>query len=498
MSDVPNEVEVAKASLAAAITYNATEATVLGDVDDWPESDFEIKIENEVIAVGSRSGNVLSSLTRAPYGEGRSPHPFSADVLRVLTGEQLAEGGTGEGGGGGAIYGDGSDGAHVCVDGEQLESGFYTDFTIPDGITVTVPRNIVNPVFIFCTGTYTIDGTIDMSGVDAVDRHGAGGGSTSGQPFSGLDGGQTDGIPSTYGGQVGNLGGRAGRGASGNTSPTLFLAPSILYRNGLHLIALANYTYPGGGGAGGGGDGTNYGGGGGSGGQSFVVCARHVVHGPDNQYLVQGGDGAPGGDDGSGTTGNGTCGGGGGGAAGWWMTISDTIEGADAAIVGTGGAGGPACGDSSSAATIISSGPVTFPLTITTGVNDQFVWDGAPSLMFAITPGTYASVGDLIPAIRDAVLTTDHSRTWDTILGTDGPDGQGWTIYDQSGTEVAFSSPTDGGGSQYNGTTINDGTHSALGDLNFTDDQEASGGTDGSEDGLPGSDGFVIHLLNAA
>lgn len=90
MSDVPEEIEVRKASLAAALAYDAAETTVVGDLSEWPTTDFEIKIGNEVIGVGARSGNTLSSLTRGPQNEGRT-HPFAADVLLVLTGETLAD-----------------------------------------------------------------------------------------------------------------------------------------------------------------------------------------------------------------------------------------------------------------------------------------------------------------------------------------------------------------------------------------------------------------------
>lgn len=169
------------------------------------------------------------------------------------------------------------------------------------------------------------------------------------------------------------------------------------------------------------------------------------------------------------------------------MTISNDISGSEAVIVGGGGAGGVASGDPSDAASIISANPPTLPLTIVAGVNDEFNF-AFDSFTFVIAPGTYTNVPDLVTAFRHALYLDDPTRDFETVTG--------WSGYNQSGTNIGISSPTVGGGSQYNGYTITDGTHNALPGLGFTNGQEASGGTDGSEDGLPGSDGFVIHVLN--
>jgi hypothetical protein len=231
---------------------------------------------------------------------------------------------------GGWIYGDGSDGPHVCTDGETMDSGHFTDYTIPDGVTVFQP---LGGVVICCTGTFTINGTISGIGPSAIDRN----------PVVGVDGGggQAGGGASGQREPLGGTGGdgSAGVGGAGGSSPLrMFLRSVFAITNGNGYLA--------GPGGGGGGDGTNYGGAGGGGGAAnLLVFARHIAHGPDNLYDYHGGDGAPGGDDGTGATGNGDCGGGGGGggAGGWWQTISDTLTGVANANL-AGGLGGAGCG----------------------------------------------------------------------------------------------------------------------------------------------------------
>lgn len=392
------------------------------------------------------------------------------------------------GDGGGVIYGDGSDGAHICVDGETMASGFYTDYTIPEGVTVICPQfdtvaGDFNQITIYCTGTFSILGTIDMSGVDAIDRNGGAGGSGGSSGSDGLDGGQTNGTPRTYASGQALAGGRGGQGSDGLGS-VLVDGVTIRWRNSILLLGrVSTYAYTGGGGGGGGGDGTNYGGGGGEGGHTFVVCAKQIIHGPENVYNLQGGAGAPGGDDGSGSTGHGQCGGGGGGAAGWWMTISDEIEG-DAVIVGVGGAGGEASGDLALPSVLQSTTPIMFPVTIGADSNDDFVFNGTS---FAIPPGTYSTKLALATAVGLAV--SDGGTFNDINAGF-------WDIEAGSGSTIKFVSSINGGGSQFNDTAITDGTHNALPTLGFANNDASSGGADGSSDGDIGPDGFVIHILN--
>lgn len=66
--------------------------------------------------------------------------------------------------------GDGSDAEFVAVGGETI-SGFkqYTDFTIGEGLTVNVGTD---PLFIFATGTVTINGTLNGKGGDGGTANG--------------------------------------------------------------------------------------------------------------------------------------------------------------------------------------------------------------------------------------------------------------------------------------------------------------------------------------
>lgn len=418
----------------------------------------------------------------------------------------MAEDGTvtvlaGISGGGLSIYGSGTDGDHVCVDGETIQSGMYHDFTIPDGATVNAPIG-TSLAILFCTGTYTINGSIDMTGPDAIQNRGKPDGQAPGQPNAGANGETGDGDGAGYtsigAGSPGGKGGRGGNGQGGNGAGDA--ASWLIYNLGHYMAMPQNevYQYPGGGGGGGAGDGTNEGGGGGGGGRTFIVVARHVVHGPDNQYLCQGGNGADGGwDGGGGGPGNGTCGGGGGGAGGWWMTVSDTLSGSDAAIVGTGGAGGARCGDDASSSSFVGS-TVSVPLTIVADVNDNFRWN---SLQFQLAPGTYNDVSDLIPAIMTSLYVDDPTRTFEEVIPArlSRGDNTEWTPDDLGGTAIGFDSPTEpNGGAVFNGAvTLGLGDNDVLIDLGFTDGQVSTGGTNGSSDGAPGADPYVVHILNA-
>lgn len=270
-------------------------------------------------------------------------HVGSGRIRRVLLRAiaALASPGVGGAGGGLWIYGDGSDGELVLHDGDFWLPGFYTDVTIEAGANVKVSAAAALwPVF-RCTGTFTILGTLDLSGEDAV-------GLASGEGGGG--GEQTDGVQapnsflglsSTSGVPRGGAGGDGSSGSGGSQASPVYPFAGLGPRSGRLPESIVSPPF---GGGGGGGDETNYGGGGGGRGNWAQIIARHVVHGADNLYNLQGGNGAPGGDDGSGATGNGDCGGGGGGGAGYWVTLSDDLAGPDANIVGGGGTGGAGCG----------------------------------------------------------------------------------------------------------------------------------------------------------
>lgn len=84
-----------RASLGAKLSYNATEFSVDGDVSEWPEADFQVKIEDELILVGTRSGNELTDLTRGHEDTNNTHHPYFADVYYVKSGTEVAEGSSG-------------------------------------------------------------------------------------------------------------------------------------------------------------------------------------------------------------------------------------------------------------------------------------------------------------------------------------------------------------------------------------------------------------------
>jgi hypothetical protein len=289
-------------------------------------------------------------------------------IVNTDTGEFFVGNGTTRGadltplpGGGGSssfdnwLYGDGSQGAHVATDGEYFRSGFYTDYTIPLGVTVKVPRTYGDgdggvvedgsedpanppPFILYCTGTFTINGTLDMSSANSVGRlDPSGTGSITGDASTGAGG-----ITVPHLAFFADGAGGSGAAGAGDVAP---VARPVL-RNPLRLLTYVPHVggfstvSAGGNGAG---DNTNYGGSGGAPGRWCVIVARHIVHGGTNVYNLQGGNGGDAGDDGTGSTGHGDCGGGGGGAGGWWVTISDTLTGS-AVIVGHGGTGGTGCG----------------------------------------------------------------------------------------------------------------------------------------------------------
>lgn len=265
---------------------------------------------------------------------------------------------------GGWIYGDGSDGELVCTDGMVIPPGNYTNVTIPEGVTVTVPWAEDDVPLICCTGTWTINGTVDLRGRDAVNRLSVFDDFMDENGFP-----DTVGAAYTYQGDVlpalaGPFPG--GDGGTGDSGPTLHQGLPA-NRSALNLMRLLSWKPAGsaykvrhyGMGSPGSGDGVNYGGAAGGPGKVFALCARNIVHGPNNLYLIKGGDGAPGGDDGTGSTGHGNCGGGGGGPEGWWVKIYDHSTG-EVGIVGGPGQGGPGSGTGTAGTPGSTGGPIHY------------------------------------------------------------------------------------------------------------------------------------------
>ncbi len=76
----------AASALNGGITDSATSLTV-DDGSAFPASDFKVYINTEVILVGSRSGNVMSSLTRGHDGTTAAAHSDNDAVDLVATAE---------------------------------------------------------------------------------------------------------------------------------------------------------------------------------------------------------------------------------------------------------------------------------------------------------------------------------------------------------------------------------------------------------------------------
>ncbi len=93
---IPDEVgvESIRATLAAGISAADTSFTVesASDAALFPTLSFQVKIDNEVILVGSRSGVTFSGLTRGQERTAAMPHPARQGVAYVLGGEMIESG----------------------------------------------------------------------------------------------------------------------------------------------------------------------------------------------------------------------------------------------------------------------------------------------------------------------------------------------------------------------------------------------------------------------
>jgi hypothetical protein len=246
--------------------------------------------------------------------------------------------------GGGWVYGTGEDGDLVLEDGDVLGPGNYHNVTIVGGAVVGTESMDARVPLICCTGVFTNNGTLNLSGADATpwpseDFDLNASLTTSDAPSAAL--------------AVPFPGGTGGSGGAGENAPGQ--APDPALKGVLRALAwqkpanggsLRRYT-DGGAGAGDGngelGNG-NAGGPGGKGGNLVVVAARRIVFGPDALVDIKGGDGLDGGDDGTGVPGHGNCGGGGGGGGGGGLlVITDEVTG-ECVTVGSGGSPGSGCG----------------------------------------------------------------------------------------------------------------------------------------------------------
>lgn len=216
----------------------------------------------------------------------------------------------------------------VVIAGNQNLSGvhFYHDFTLNNGVTVTVPAG-KRRLVIVATGTITINGTINAAGAGApagqpgTDQPGGGGGAGGGGGDAGTDGGDV-----LLNGISVQDGGAGAAGSNGNGSAGTQLTGSDLPLVAHFLLAF--------GGAGGG---TGFGPqAGGPGGGSIILIAPRIVLAATAVLNTSGSAGNGGG--------GGTGGGGGGGAGNIYLAAHDYSD-AGATFTQTAGAGGAGGGN---------------------------------------------------------------------------------------------------------------------------------------------------------
>jgi len=242
------------------------------------------------------------------------------------------------------ISGTGADGAYTATVNTTLVGATYnfTSFTINPGVTVTITGN--NPLFIYCTGTATIDGTLTANGGNGSDgvtytnggiggigvAGGANGGSgsfASGTgPIDGTDGAYTGGVNTK--GSAWSGGGGAGYAQSGMSSG----GSSGGFGGPAYGIADLSTSLAGSGGGGGSGGYDCGAGGGGAGGGFIFIHANNIIISATGMITANGGNG--------GSDGTGNCGGGGAGSGGgiWIGALSIQNDGIVSAIGGIGGA----------------------------------------------------------------------------------------------------------------------------------------------------------------
>lgn len=385
---------------------------------------------------------------------------------------------------------------YVAIGYNVVQGGLaYTDVTIEEGATFVLQpgktAGALDGPILFGTGTFTIDGALDLSGGDAdgiesgTNPLGPANDGAAGTTGAGTVGGADVDYP--YAPGTGGAGGSGSTASPNDTpgGPTLIFPKwsvslandPMVIRSGSNQYAngLFSGPWPGCPGSSGGGDGVNSSGGGGGAGLGALIAFPHIVHGPENNYILTGGNGG---------------------------TPVDTV------------------------ATLGADSPVTLPLTIDTGTNDEFVYTpaatGIPEI-FTMAPVTLATLADALTAMGAAVGSS--AEAFSTLV-TPSDGGDGFIEL----TTVAT-------GSAQNGSTISFGANDVAADLGFTGNPDTfsnaldagncggggggaagwwmtisqdltgdanitgSGGVGGTgsgtgTDGGNGSDGFVIHVIN--
>ena len=293
-------------------------------------------------------------------------------VLRVNAGATALEYADPAGGGGGnAIYGDGSDGV-VNFDGSATvlgivpSSGIYTmnrDVLLASGSQVSGTAILNTAGYrIYCNGTFTVGASATVSrrpanaagatgGTLASQAVGGGVTGSNGATGAGTRPSQTNNTLGGDGGAAGAGSGGAGGTSRGSTSPAAAVGAyrtipqatlGVVFSSGSGQMLLGGQ-----GGASGGGDGTNAGGGGGSGGGVLILVAKSIVN--------NGSIAAPGGNGADGVAGN--AGGGGGGGGGVVFLVYNSFSG-NAATAAGGTKGNKASGGTGSDGSNGASGTV--------------------------------------------------------------------------------------------------------------------------------------------
>src|SRR5205807_2190158 len=155
------------------------------------------------------SAGIVTNTAAGVLGSLLNSSGVNGNVLTLAGGVPVWQAPAG-GGGGNAIYGDGSDGTTSglgcgTVATMTLTRDIYcSSLTVPAGVTLTTWD-----ARIFVTGTATINGTLQMPGTPASGKFGGGAGAAGTMGFGGTGG--TGGV-----GAVGTAGGAANPGQGGN------------------------------------------------------------------------------------------------------------------------------------------------------------------------------------------------------------------------------------------------------------------------------------------
>lgn len=314
-------------------------------------------IDDAIAALIDSSPGTLDTLNELAAALGDDAN-FASTVTTALAGKSDTGHSHAGGGGGSALFGDGSDGV-IDFDGTNARlgltpsAGVYTltrDIYLAGGSQVSGTAVIRAANFrIFCNGTFTVgaSASVNVNGTSPAGTQ-AGGAAIPNGVYLATGAGSAGGTAAGVGGNnvTAAIGGAAGAGGASGANAGggggTVTAPSA-QQGGVPrsapvptMINTATTRLTGGAGAGGGGgDGTNAGGGGGAGGGILVLSAKSIVN--SGTISANGGNGA--------TRVAGNVGGGGGGGGGAVYLVYNTFSGN--AATADGGAAGNGVGTGS-------------------------------------------------------------------------------------------------------------------------------------------------------